>query len=88
MVLNAIGFLLCSLIAIMVTVLINFQQKFTFVKVFNIFAIQFLKQKGFLARLKSASKSSLIWLGKCHVFLLKLHLAIDPSTLASKNNVT
>ena len=47
-----------------------------------------MTKKKFLVRLKSASKSSLSWRGKCDVFLLELYLAIDPSNLASKNDVT
>ena len=56
MVLNAIRFLLSSLIANMATILINFQQKFALVRSFQNFAITFLNQKRFLACLKSASK--------------------------------
>ena len=64
MVLHAIRFLLSSLIANMATILINFQQKFALVRSFQHFAIKFLNQKRFLARLKSVSKSSLGWRGK------------------------
>ena len=59
MVLNAIRFLLSSLIANLAKILINFQQKFVLVRSFQHFAIKFLNQKRFLAYLKSASKSSL-----------------------------
>ena len=62
--------------------------RFTVVTSFQHFAIKFLNQKRFLTRLKSASKSSLSWREKCDVFLLELCLAIDPSNLASKNDVT
>ena len=72
----------------MATILINFQQKFALVRSFQHFAIKFLNQKRFLARLKSALKSSLSWRKKCDVFLLELYLAIAPSNLASKNDVT
>ena len=88
MVLNPIRFLLSNLTANMATILINFQQKFALVRSFQHFATKFLKQERFLARLKSASKSSLSWRGKCDVFLLELDLAIDPSNLASENDVT
>ena len=83
-----------SLIANMVTILINFQQKFTLVRSFQHFAIKFLNQhvlislKRFLARLKSASRSSLSWRGKCEVFLLELLSAIAQSKLARKNDAT
>ena len=79
-------FLLSSLIANMATILINFQQ--ILLRTFQHFAIKFLSQKLFLARLKSASKSLKSWQGKCDVFLLELYLAIDPSNFASKNDVT
>ena len=72
----------------MATILINFQQKFALVRSFQHFAIKFLNQKRFLARFKSALKSSLSWRKKCDVFLLELYLAIGPSNLASKNDVT
>ena len=88
MVPNAMRFLLSSLTAKMATILLNFQQKVASVRSFQHFAIKFLNQKRFLARLKSASKSSLRWRGKCNVFLLELYLAIDPSNLGSKNDVT
>ena len=52
------------------------------------FAIKFLNQKRFLARLKSASKSLLSWQEKCGVLLLELYLAIGPKNLASENDVT
>ena len=52
------------------------------------FAIKFLNQKRFLARLKSGSRSSLSRQGKCDVFLLELYLTIDPSNFASENDVT
>ena len=71
----------------MATILIHFQQKLPIVGSFQHFAIKFLNQKRFLARLRSASKSSLSWRGKCHVFLLQLYLAIDPSNLASENEL-
>ena len=54
MVLNAIRFLLSYLIANMATILINFQRKFALVRSFKHFAIKFLNQKRFLARLKGA----------------------------------
>ena len=88
MVLNAICFFRSSLIANMATILINFQQKFALVRSFQRFAIKFLDQKRFLARLKSASKSSSSWREKCNVFLLELYLAISPSIFASENNLT
>ena len=88
MVLNAIRFLLSSLIANMATILINFQRKFALVRSFQHFVIKFLNQKIFLTRLKHASKSLLSWQGKCDIFLLELYLAIDPSNLASENDVT
>ena len=72
----------------MATILINFQQKFALVRSFQHFAIKFVNQKRFFARLKSASKSSLNWRGQCDVFVLELYLAIDPSNLASENDVT
>ena len=72
----------------MATILINFQRKFALVRSFQHFAIKFLNQKRFLARLKSASKSSLSWRGKRDVFLLELYLAIDSSNLASKNGIS
>ena len=87
MVLNAIRFL-SSLIANMATFLINFQQKIALVRSFEHFAIKILNQKRFLARLKSASKSSLSWRGKCDVFLFEWYLSIDSSNLASENDVT
>ena len=58
------------------------------VRSFQNFTIKFLNQTIFLARLKSASKSLLNWQGKCDVFLRKLYQAIDPSNLASENDVT
>ena len=82
MVLDAIWFL-SNLIANMATILVNFQQKFALVKRFQHFAIKFPNQKRFLARLKSASKSSLSWRGKFDIFLLELYLSIDSSNLAS-----
>ena len=88
MVVNAIRFLLSSLIANMATILINFQQKFDLARSFQHLAINFLYQKIFLVRLKSASKSSLSWRGKCDVFLLELYLAINPNYSASKNDAT
>ena len=88
MVLKAIHFLLSNLIANMTTILIYFRQKFVLVRSIQNFAIKFLKKKRFFARLKSASKSSLSWREKCDVFLLELYLAIDPSNLASKDDVT
>ena len=88
MVLNSFSLFLSSLIANMVTILINFQQKFALVRSFQYFAIKFLNQKRFLVRVKSASKSLLSWQKKCDVFLLELYLAIDPSNLASENDVT
>ena len=45
-----------SLIANMATILINFWQKFALVISFQHFAIKFLTQKKFLARLKNGSK--------------------------------
>ena len=86
MVLNAIRFLLSSLIANIATILINFQQKLALS--FQCFAITFLNQKKVLARLKNASKSSLSWQGKCDIFLILSYLAILSSNLASENDVT
>ena len=88
MVLNAICFLLSSLIENMATILINFQQKFVLVKSFQEFASKFLNQKRFLAPFKSASKFSLSWRGKCDVVSIELYLAINPSSLAGENDVT
>ena len=88
MVLNTIRFLLSSMIANLATILINFQQKFALVKSFQHFAIKFQNQKRFLARLKSAPKSWLSWRRKCDVVLFELYLAIDPSNVASENDVT
>ena len=82
---NAIRFLLGSLIANMETILRNFQQKFALVS-FQHFAIKLLTKKC-LVRLKSASKSSLSWRGKCDVFLLQLYITIDPKNLSSENDV-
>ena len=65
MVHNAIHFLLSSLIANMATILIHFQQKFALVRSFQHFAIKFLNQKIFLARLKSASKQR--WSPRGHI---------------------
>ena len=65
MVLNAIRFLLSSLIANMATILISFQQKFALARSFQHFAIKFLNQKRFLAPIKNASKSSVRWREKC-----------------------
>ena len=87
MVLNAIRFLLSSLIANIATMLIHFQQKFALGKSVQHFAIKFMNQKRLLARLKSASKSSISWRGKCDVFLPELYLAIDSSNLASEKDV-
>ena len=72
----------------MATILINFQQTFALVRSFQYFATKLLNQKRFLARLKSVSKSLSSWRGKCDVLLLELYLAIDPSNLASENDVT
>ena len=88
MILNAIRFLLSSLIANMATILINFSQKFVLVGSFQHFVIEFLNQKRFLARLKSASKCSLSWRGKYDVLLLELYLANDPCNLAKENDIT
>ena len=87
MVLYAIRFL-SILLANMATILYTFQQKFALVLTFQHFAIKFLNQKRFIARLKSALKSSLSWRRKRDGFLLELHLAINPSNLASENDVT
>ena len=48
MVLKAIHFLLCSLIANMVTVLIHFQQKFALGRSFQHFVLNFGTEKDFL----------------------------------------
>ena len=72
----------------MATILINFQQKFALVKSFQHFAINSLNPKRFLARLKSASNFLLSWLENVTFFLLELYLTIDPSNLASENDVT
>ena len=75
MVFNAIRFLLSCLIANMATIIINFKQKFAFVRSFQHFANKFLNQKRFLARLKkSVSKSLLSWRGKCEVSELQMHV--------------
>ena len=71
----------------MKTILSVFQQKFTLVGLFNTFPL-ILRPKKKLLRLKGASKFLLIWCGKFDVFLLRLYLAIDPSNLTSKNDVT
>ena len=84
MVLNAIRFFFSCLIASLATILINFQQKFALVRSFHHFAIKFVN---FLARLKSASRSSLSWREKCDAFLLELFFAIAQSNLARKNDV-
>ena len=68
MVLNAIRIFLSSLIANMATILIDFQQTFALVGSLQHIVIKFLNQKRFFARLKSASKFSLRWRGKCDVF--------------------
>ena len=68
MVLNAIRFLLSSLIANIATILINFQQQLASVRSFQHFTIKFLNQKRFFARLKSALKSLLSWREKCDFF--------------------
>ena len=47
MVLNAIRFLLSSVIANIATILISFQQKFALIRSFQHFAIKFLNQKDF-----------------------------------------
>ena len=80
-------FLLSGLTANMATILINFHQNSAFVRSFQHFAIKFQTKK-IHGRLKSASKSSLSWQGKHGDFLRELNLAIDPSNLASKNDVT
>ena len=85
MVLNAIRFLLSSLIASIETIVSNFQQKFVLVGVFNILPLNFSPEK-VLVSLKSVSKSSFSWQGKRDVFLLELYLAINPSILASEND--
>ena len=79
----------------MVTILINFQEKFALVRSFQHFAIKFRNQKDFAIKflnqkdfLKSALRSSLSWRGKCDVFFLKLLFAIARSKLARKNDVT
>ena len=82
MVLNAIRFLLSSLIANMTTILIHFQQKFALPLSFKHFAINFLNQKRFLSPLKSASKSLLSWQEKCDVFLLEVNHAVNPKHLS------
>ena len=87
MILNAIRFLFSCLIANMAKIMINFQQKFALVRSFLHLVITILNQKEFLARLKSASKIVLSWRGKCDVSLLEVYLAIDPSNLASENDV-
>ena len=82
-----IRFLLSSLLANMVAILIHFQQKFALIISFQQFAIKFLNQKRFLARRKSASKSSFSWRENCDVFLLELYLTISSSNLVSQNDV-
>ena len=72
----------------MATILIIFQKKVALGRSFQHFAIKFLNQKRFLIRLKSASKSLLSCQRKCDAFLLELYRAIDPSNLASENDVT
>ena len=62
------AFFLAVQLANMVTILINFQQKFALVTTFQHFAIKFLNQNRFLSCLKSAPKSLLSWQGKCDVF--------------------
>ena len=71
-VLNAIRFIPSSLIANLEIILSNFQQKFALVRSFQHFAIQFSK----------------IGEGKRDVFYSSLYFAINPSNLASKNDVT
>ena len=76
-----------SLIANMATIWINFQQKSALVRNFQHFAVKFLNQKRFLARLKSAlilfKLARKMWR-----FLLELLSAIARSYLARKNDVT
>ena len=55
---------------------------------FSTFRHLISEPKRFLARLKSASRSSLSWRGKCDLFLLELLSAIAQSNLARKNDVT
>ena len=71
-ILSAIPFLRSSLMANMTAILINFQQNFALVWSFQHFAIKFLNQKRFIARFKSAVKSSLSWRGKCDVFFTRV----------------
>ena len=79
MVFTVVRFFFSSLIANMATVLINFLLKFALVGSFQHFAIKFLSQKRFLARLKSASKSLLsrIYTGDffAYDFLIKMDVA-------------
>ena len=89
--LSAICFLLSSLIANTATILINFQPKFGLVRSFQPFAINFLNPKRFLARLKSTSRSTLSWQGKCDIFFTRVARVISRNRskqLASENGVT
>ena len=71
----------------METILSIFQQKFALAGIFNILPLNFWPKK-ISCTLKSASKSLVSWRGKCDLFLYQLSLAIEPSNLASRNDVT
>ena len=70
----------------MATILSNFQQKFALDRSFQHFAIEFLgtKKKNITRTLEERFEIFVKLAKKCDVFLLKLHLAIDPSNLASE----
>ena len=88
-VLDAIRFLLSSLIANMETILENFQQKFSSVREkFLTFVIKFRTKQISRAR-KVCFKIVVKLVRKMWRFIiLELYLAVDPSNLATENNVT
>ena len=86
MVLNAIRFLLLGLMTNKVTILINFQLNFALVQDFSI-GHQISERKRLLACLKSDSKSSSSWQGKCDVISLELRSGIARSNLPNKMTV-
>ena len=68
----------------MATILSNFQQKFALGRSFQHFAIEFLRTKKHYSHAWERFEIFVKLAKKCDVFLLKLHLAIDPSNLASE----
>ena len=87
MVLKAIRFLL-SLKANMETILIHFQQNFASVKKFSTFRRYISDPKKTSCTFEACFNIFVQLAKKCDVFLLELYLAIDPSNLASENDVT